>query len=131
MNRKRLRKNKKRGRFLFTLLTLCILIFALYLLILTQSKTVIINPLSLKSFGQIEKVEKRLNAKNIPFSKIEEENDLSYKVSIKDNGIVFISERKDLAIQIDSLQLILSRLTIEGKRFKVLDFRFDKPVVSY
>jgi len=91
----------------------------------------IIDPLAIKDAKQIESLNKALGAKNIYFSTIEQNNDLSYKVSIKDNGIVYISQKKDLTLQIDSLQLIINRLTIEGKRFKSLDFRFEKPVISY
>jgi hypothetical protein len=91
----------------------------------------IIKPLWIKDIKTLEKLKKNLKEENITYLKIERENDLSYRIAIKDNGIVFISEKKDLAIQIDSLQLILNRLTIEGKRFKILDFRFDKPVITY
>lgn len=44
---------------------------------------------------------------------------------------VILSVQKDLPAQIDSLQLTISHLTIEGKQFKQLDFRFDKPVLTF
>ncbi|OGH06004.1 MAG: hypothetical protein A2W22_03710 [Candidatus Levybacteria bacterium RBG_16_35_11] len=125
------RRKKEIKKFSFTLLMLGLLLSSLYLFVFFSQKTVIINPLAIKNIGQLEKIENGLMHKNISFSKIEQDNDLSYKVFIKDNGIVFLSEKKDIGNQIDSLQLILSRLTIEGKRFKILDFRFDKPIISY
>lgn len=42
---------------------------------------------------------------------------------------VIFSRKKPLADQISSLQLISSRLTIEGKHFASLDLRFDRPVL--
>jgi hypothetical protein len=48
-----------------------------------------------------------------------------------DNGEVILSSKKDIGSQLSSLQLMLARLTIEGKKLKVLDFRFDNPVVSF
>lgn len=44
---------------------------------------------------------------------------------------VILSLQKDLAAQFTSLQLTIGHLTIEGKGFHLLDFRFDKPVISY
>lgn len=42
---------------------------------------------------------------------------------------ILISTQKDLASQVSSLQRILSRFTIEGKRFKQIDLRFDRPII--
>jgi len=43
---------------------------------------------------------------------------------------VLFSIKKPTAIQLSSLQLILSRLTIEGKGFTRIDLRFDHPVIQ-
>lgn len=53
----------------------------------------------------------------------------SYVVTLKDGSIIYLSSQKDLNSQISSLQVILSRLTMEGKLFRQLDLRFDKPVI--
>lgn len=127
-NRKKERKNKL--LFVFTIsffFFLAVSVVGAYLMITEP----IINPLSKNNTKTFEKINKILKSRNISYSKIEQNNDLSYKISLKDNGDVYISYKKDLGVQIDSLQLIVSRLTIEGKRFKSLDFRFDKPVVTY
>ena len=47
------------------------------------------------------------------------------------NEQVIVSLQKDLTLQIASLQLTIAHLTIEGKQFKQLDFRFDKPVLTF
>jgi len=128
------RKNKRKKIILktvVTFLTLTIFLVGVFLLIFNSSKTIILNPLAVKETKQIDTLNKSLVDENISFSKVEQNNDLSYKVYLKDNGVVFLSQKKDLSMQIDSLQLIVNRLTIEGKRFKSLDFRFDKPVITY
>jgi len=42
-----------------------------------------------------------------------------------------ISTEKEIVFQVDSLQLILGRAKIEGRLPKLVDLRFNKPVVSY
>lgn len=44
---------------------------------------------------------------------------------------VFFSTKKDLPLQVSSLQLILNKLTIEGRSAQKIDFRFVDPVVLY
>ena len=58
-------------------------------------------------------------------------NATSATISIDSNEEVIVSLQKDLGMQIASLQLTIAHLTIEGKRFSRLDFRFDKPVLTY
>jgi cell division protein FtsQ len=55
----------------------------------------------------------------------------SLEVLLKDNITALFSLKKEVQIQIDSLQFILSRAKIEGKGIKKIDLRFDKPVVNY
>jgi len=52
-------------------------------------------------------------------------------VWLEDGEEVVFSLKKEIQIQVDSLQFILSRSKIEGKRIKKIDLRFDKPVVKY
>lgn len=44
---------------------------------------------------------------------------------------VYFGLKEDLEVQVVSLQFILRRAKIEGKLPKVVDLRFEKPVVSY
>jgi len=53
------------------------------------------------------------------------------EILFKDNLQVIFSLKKEIEVQLDSLQLISSRAKIEGKKIKRLDLRFDKPVVVY
>jgi cell division septal protein FtsQ len=50
-------------------------------------------------------------------------------VWLKDELEVSFSSQKEATAQVGSLQLILSRTKIEGKRLKRVDLRFDKPVI--
>jgi len=48
-----------------------------------------------------------------------------------DSGQAIFSSNKDFKAQVASLQLILSRSRIEGKIPEKIDFRFDKPIISF
>lgn len=52
-------------------------------------------------------------------------------VNLSSGETIIFSSSKDVQQQVDSLQIILTRLTIEGKKFQSIDFRYDKPVVTY
>ena len=90
-----------------------------------------INPLSLNRNSFQILIEEDLEKSKIGFSKVIVNKDDSITANLKNGGSVIFSSKKDLESQITSLQLILSRLTIEGKKLKTLDFRFDNPVVSF
>jgi len=55
----------------------------------------------------------------------------SLTVWLKDGEEAIFSLKKEIQIQVDSLQFILSRSKIEGRGIKKIDLRFDKPVVNY
>ena len=78
-----------------------------------------------------KKIEKILENNNILFSQVLVLPDSSYQVSIPNNGQVKLSSKKDINRQITSLQRILRELTIEGKSFKSIDFRFNEPIISF
>ena len=133
MWQRKLRTNK-----IFQILkNIFLIIFATTLLFLTVyfavsnfflSKTPFVSPLS-KTQG--ESFEKKLSKANIPFASISVASDSSFLIVLKDGSEVNLSDKKNIQKQISSLQLILSRLTIEGKRFKRLDLRFDKPIIVF
>lgn len=83
-----------------------------------------------KEKGQEEKeIEKLLKQKSIAFSEIRKESSQQYKIDLENNGEVIISSKKGIAEQLSSLQVVLSRLTMEGKKFKRLDLTYDRPVI--
>jgi len=89
-----------------------------------------ISPLG-KNNTDITKVERLLKEKNILFSQVLVLSDSSYNVSIPSNGKIRLSSQKNIDKQISSLQRILRALTIEGKPFKSIDFRFEEPIISF
>jgi len=94
-------------------------------------KVKFISPVAKETISKITFLEKLLDQDGILITNINTEADGSLRLHLKDGGEVILSSKKDLRSQISSLQLILSRLTIEGKKLKVLDFRFNRPVISF
>jgi len=78
-----------------------------------------------------KQVERLFREKNILFSHVLVLSDSSYSVSIPNNGLVRLSSQKNINKQMSSLQRILRELTIEGKQFKIIDFRFEEPIISF
>lgn len=100
---------------------------------LVSSRMKILNPLAMNLPQGNKKgtLEDELYKKNIQYFKVEIATDSSYLIFLKDDGIVLVSNEKDLSDQITSLQLILGRLTIEGRKFKKLDLRFNQPIIAF
>lgn len=73
-------------------------------------------------------VRKKLHEANISIRSIDSFDD-GFIVLLEGKEKVILSRKKPLGDQISSLQLISSRLTIEGKHFASLDLRFDRPVL--
>ncbi len=112
---------------MFILLGIVYLTFSFFF----SQKELFISPLALQKNTNRSEINDLLQESGIAFTSVESANDSSYLVNLKDGGQVIITQNKNVQNQISSLQLILSRLTIEGKRFKSLDFRYDKPVVLF
>lgn len=72
-----------------------------------------------------------LKEQNIPFTDISVYVDGTVVVTLVNKSTVVLSKAKDLSEQVSSLQLIYSRLTIEGKEFSRLDLRFENPVIIF
>jgi len=76
-------------------------------------------------------LKKALNDKKIIFSEIKVSSTGAYLVKLKTGEDVVLSSKKDLGKQLSSLQVIYSRLTMEGRGVRKLDFQYDKPVVVF
>jgi len=130
---KRKRKNKL---FLRTALYISVASF-LFLLVLS----IIFYPSLFKKKTLITPVVKNSKTEELTLSKLLVSNDIEFvaidlasdyfNVKLKDGETIYISLKKDVQAQISSLQVILKQLTISGKRFNLIDFRFDKPVIKY
>lgn len=80
--------------------------------------------------NSVPKLKSLLENEGIVISGIKHEKD-AYVVTLQTKEQIFFNPEKDLTEQIASLQVILPRLTMEGKRFTRLDLRYDKPVVVF
>jgi hypothetical protein len=124
------RKSGKKFYIVSLLFFICLIIcFTTYFFLSRQ--WVFISPLAKIKYQQNIKLEELLNKANINFTKISTQADSSLLVVLSGKEEVIFSPKKDLLHQIASLQLITKRLTIEGKRFKGLDFRYDKPMIKF
>ncbi len=77
----------------------------------------------------VKSIEKILKEKSIEFTEVKRESQDRYSIQLQDNGVVFINPDKGVAEQLSSLQVVLQRLTMEGKKFKRLDLTYDRPVI--
>ena len=134
--RRQLKKDRKKNRIKFALKALLVLLVLLFViefayLHFSFGKATYINPIVQSRTFENSDLENQLQKNNISFTSISSNSSGSSTITLSDGGEVILSSKKDIGSQISSLQLILSRLTIEGKRLKILDFRFDNPVVSF
>jgi hypothetical protein len=136
MFRRRLKKEKSKYRFklfLLVLILVSILIVAVEYLYLNVSfsKNRFISPIAAENKSKLIGLENSLDKKQILYTSVNVDSDDSFTVTLKNGGEIILSSKKDIGSQLASLQLILSRLTIEGKILKKLDFRYDNPVISF
>lgn len=130
INPRRQKSLRKKIIIYITLLAILACIFFLFNFISFSGKPLFISPLG-KTNSDVLTVEKILKEKNISFAQLVALPDSSYEVGIVNNGLVRLSSTKDIGKQISSLQRMLVELTIEGKPFKSIDFRFSEPIISF
>ncbi len=137
------KKRKKRKKFLlpsfFVFFILCILTLCVFFVLVYRSSSDFISPLpkggiwpslNASKDTQKETLANALAKANILVASIEEKDSNTFLIKLATNEEVLLSKQKSFQTQVSSLQLILSRLTIEGKRFERIDLRFDNPVVT-
>lgn len=76
-------------------------------------------------------VKRSLTKYAIAYDRIQSSSDSAILVTLKSGEEVVMSKTRNLDEQISSLQLILFRLTMEGKRVSQFDLRYDKPVIKF
>jgi cell division septal protein FtsQ len=128
----RSRHSKKKRLFLLVLLAIFLILLISVLFIPHFAKrSLYISPVTKNSSQDAKKLESLLVDAQITFASISLHDDSSYRVLFEDGGEVILSIKKDIEKQITSLQPILKQLTIDGRRFNRIDFRYDKPLVVY
>lgn len=83
------------------------------------------------SLDTLQQVEQTLNRNSISYSDAKMIDQNTCQITIDNNQTVLFATDRQLAEQIASLQLIVSHLTMEGKRFSRLDLRYDKPIIVF
>jgi len=120
---------------LFGILFLLVIGTAFYFFEMKLKKPLYISPMPIVHSVQAtdtakdNELQKALEKNQIAYTSMSNGDNNSYIVTLQNGGKVTFSSQKDIMAQIASLQYILSHLTMEGRQFSTLDFRFDKPVV--
>ncbi len=138
---RRFRKTKRRiviGILLFCIGNILLLVLAGWLIIFHRPN--IVSPVSISAQQNksttidpqfaVNQTKSLLSKYNISFQSVDQTGD-TIKIQLSDDSQALLTTNKNPESQIASLQLALNQFTIEGKKFKKLDFRFDKPVVSF
>ncbi len=123
--------SKKRAGIFLIFVGLALIAVSLFFIAFLEKQPKPISPLSKNQTSVNSIVEKTLKSKNISYISIETAKDLSLIVKLDKERQVIIDPDKDIDQQLSSLQLILSQLKIEGKALKRLDFRYQKPIISF
>lgn len=106
------------------------------LFVITNSNQGYISPLPLLQASQsdISEIDKKiasiLKDKKIEFISIDSSGGSTFHIILKGKQEIIIAGDRDIETQLASLQFIYNRLTMEGREFKRLDLRFDKPVIT-
>lgn len=127
---KKAASKKKLGKaIVFT--GLIIINFILIYVAFIEKPEPIINPLSKNQVSTTDIVEKKLKTEKIEYTSFVTNKDLNYIIKLKSGAEVIIDQDKNIEEQLSSLQLILKQLKIEGKTLKRLDFRYQKPIITF
>lgn len=118
--------------FMFGLFGISLLVF----FIRQSGREHYISPVPLSNYPTVhndinQRITSQLKRYAIAFNHIDTESHAYYSVFLGNNAEILLSENKDIAEQITSLQFILVRLTMEGRQFRKLDLRFSKPVIVF
>lgn len=98
-------------------------------------KLLLVTPLAQVSQPQtntlLTTIQNLCEAKQLTCTHITFENNNTATFFVGPNEQIIISLQKNIPLQIASLQVTMQALTMEEKRFSRIDFRFDKPIVTY
>lgn len=137
--RKRKKAHSRRKTVVYAgIFFLFLLITAGYFLFRYYGTASLISPLpkSLKSSlvsqaSEAKKLSLLLEKAGIASASVSLRDTTSFEVTLSEGAHVIFSATKPVDIQVSSLQLMLSRFTIEGKKFSQIDLRFERPVIVF
>lgn len=134
-----LKKHKRKAKIVFKRIYGLLIILVVLLILLNiffMKKSLYVSPLSTTSQkidlsnSYENNLELMLKSYAVSYSSVALEQN-RYVISLTGGEQVILDSQKSLNNQISSLQLLLSQLTIEGKHFKTLDFRYNKPIIVF
>ncbi|KKR34450.1 MAG: hypothetical protein UT63_C0001G0017 [Candidatus Gottesmanbacteria bacterium GW2011_GWC2_39_8] len=107
--------------------------FDLPVLILTEEKKLKIGEKAdIAEISYITKTISRLKEGSFAVGMISiEDGGQTMKIVLADETIIYSSPSRDAHKLVSSLQIITSRFRIEGKIINTIDFRYDKPIVTF
>lgn len=79
----------------------------------------------------VQEIESALQKAGVTYEGVYSASQSAYIVKQKEGQEIILTSSKDIKMQVATLQLILSKLTIEGKTLSRVDLRFDKPIVVF
>ncbi len=80
----------------------------------------------------VEDLRQKLDQKNLSFEDLKVSTQEAAVIGkVKGGPTVIFSKSRALDWQVDSLQLIMTRLTIDKKDPVLVDLRYDKPIVKF
>ena len=136
------RRSKRKGKkklVAYSIGTLLV-VFGLLLVVFRSNELHLVSPVPSKQViaesivqnrkDKQKEVESLLEAASISYSTVTSSQS-AIIINLDSGANVILSDEKDLSEQVSSLQGILSRLTMEGKKFVTLDLRFSKPIIQF
>lgn len=129
--RQKKEKSRKKLGLILIFIGLAQITILLFYIAYLEKKPLPLSPLSKNQTSFNLLIEKKLKEKRIEAVSLETEKDLNYKIILKNGEEIIIDRNKNIDGQLSSLQLILNQLKIEGKLLKRLDFRYQKPIISF
>lgn len=135
------RKTHKKRKKLFGVVALVCIVIAFFAGVVYVSRTFfgisLVSPIPLdtsfnlpsrNTTAKTTEVERFLKENDIPYQSVRIASDSSILVSLTENGDVYLSQ-ENYPEELTTLQVIVSKITMEGKRFSRLDLRFERPVI--
>lgn len=141
-NRAEEKTNKRKNKFIIRLSYISVIIFAAAVILLLAAYVFnyfifqrlgspdIITPGTSNTI-QTESASSMLREKNIQIGALGYASSSGVFRLQTNNTLVYFSESIDFEIQVDLLRKIIDNLKLENKEAKLIDFRYNKPIVKF
>ena len=94
------------------------------------SKNLLLVPFSEKpGFGFLQELKEKAAKREIEFSAFSPIGENAIEASSSSGTTVFFSKEKEVEPQLDTLQTIWENFKIEGRRARIIDLRYERPII--